>query len=388
MFLHCFKYTLKTLLKSKMLIFWTFAFPIILATFFNMAFANIENSEQLDLINLAIVDNNLENNQNYLEPIKTLSDKNNENRLFKTQYVSLKKAQQLLQQNKISGYLVFENDDIQLNINTNGINQSIIKNVIEEIRQTNQITNTLVTNKIKNTPNLDYQQIYHQVQTTIENSQNINLEDISNPNLSYMMIEFYSLIAMTCMYGAILTMASINQNLANMSNNGKRIMISPINKSKVIISSLLSSYLVQIVGVLLLFAYSIFVLKVDFGDNLQLTALLTTLGCLAGLSFGLMVATTLKVKENTKTGIIIALTMLGSFLAGMMGVTMKYVVDKNMPLINWINPVNMICDGLYALYYYDTLARYWFNIISIVIFVVIMVLIAFYSLRRQRYDSI
>lgn len=388
MFLHCFKYTLKTLLKSKMLIFWTFAFPIILATFFNMAFANIENSEQLDLINLAIVDNNLDNNQNYLEPIKTLSDKNNENRLFKTQYVSLKKAQQLLQQNKISGYLVFENDDIQLNINTNGIDQSIIKNVIEEIRQTNQITNTLVANKIKSTPNPDYQQIYHQVQTIIENSQNINLEDISNPNLSYMMIEFYSLIAMTCMYGAILTMASINQNLANMSNNGKRIMISPINKSKVIISSLLSSYLVQLVGVLLLFAYSIFVLKVDFGDNLQLTALLTALGCLAGLSFGLMVATTLKVKENTKTGIIIALTMLGSFLAGMMGVTMKYVVDKNMPLINWINPVNMICDGLYALYYYDTLARYWFNIISIVIFVVIMVLIAFYSLRRQRYDSI
>lgn len=388
MFLHCFKYTLKTLLKSKMLIFWTFAFPIILATFFNMAFANIENSEQLDLINLAIVDNNLDNNQNYLEPIKTLSDKNNENRLFKTQYVSLKKAQQLLQQNKISGYLVFENDDIQLNINTNGIDQSIIKNVIEEIRQTNQITNTLVANKIKSTPNPDYQQIYHQVQTIIENSQNINLEDISNPNLSYMMIEFYSLIAMTCMYGAILTMASINQNLANMSNNGKRIMISPINKSKVIISSLLSSYLVQLVGVLLLFAYSIFVLKVDFGDNLQLTALLTVLGCLAGLSFGLMVATTLKVKENTKTGIIIALTMLGSFLAGMMGVTMKYVVDKNMPLINWINPVNMICDGLYALYYYDTLARYWFNIISIVIFVVIMVLIAFYSLRRQRYDSI
>lgn len=133
-----------------MLIFWTFAFPIILATFFNMAFANIENSEQLDLINLAIVDNNLDNNQNYLEPIKTLSDKNNENRLFKTQYVSLKKAQQLLQQNKISGYLVFENNDIQLNINTNGIDQSIIKNVIEEIRQTNQITNTLVANKTKN----------------------------------------------------------------------------------------------------------------------------------------------------------------------------------------------------------------------------------------------
>ena len=54
---HNFKYALKTLFKNKMLIFWTFAFPIILGTFFNMAFSNIENSEKLDIIDIAIVNN-------------------------------------------------------------------------------------------------------------------------------------------------------------------------------------------------------------------------------------------------------------------------------------------------------------------------------------------
>ena len=49
MFIHNFKYILKALFKNKMLIFWTFAFPIILGTFFNMAFSNIENSEKLDV---------------------------------------------------------------------------------------------------------------------------------------------------------------------------------------------------------------------------------------------------------------------------------------------------------------------------------------------------
>ena len=57
MFTHNFKYTLKTLLKNRMLIFWTFAFPIILGTLFNMAFSNIENSEKLDIINIAIIEN-------------------------------------------------------------------------------------------------------------------------------------------------------------------------------------------------------------------------------------------------------------------------------------------------------------------------------------------
>lgn len=47
MFIHNFIYSFKTLFKNKALIFWTFAFPIILGTFFNMAFSNIENSEKL-----------------------------------------------------------------------------------------------------------------------------------------------------------------------------------------------------------------------------------------------------------------------------------------------------------------------------------------------------
>ena len=41
MFIHNFKYTFKTLLKNKALIFWSFAFPIILGTLFNMAFSDL-----------------------------------------------------------------------------------------------------------------------------------------------------------------------------------------------------------------------------------------------------------------------------------------------------------------------------------------------------------
>lgn len=49
MFIHNLKYTIQSLLKNKTLIFWTFAFSIILSTFFYMAFSNIENDEKLQL---------------------------------------------------------------------------------------------------------------------------------------------------------------------------------------------------------------------------------------------------------------------------------------------------------------------------------------------------
>lgn len=67
---------------------------------------------------------------------------------------------------------------------------------------------------------------------------------------------------------------------------------------------------------------------------------------------------------------------------------MKYIIDKNIPIINKINPASMITDGFYSLYYYDTLDRYFFNIVSLLIFASIAIVISYISLRRQKYDSI
>ena len=104
--------------------------------------------------------------------------------------------------------------------------------------------------------------------------------------------------------------------------------------------------------------------------------------------FGVAIATLIKVNENTKIGILIGVTMLGCFLSGMMGITMKYLIDKNLPVLNKINPASMITDGFYALYYYETPERFYFNIISLLIFSALMIFISLQGLRRQKYDSI
>ena len=80
--------------------------------------------------------------------------------------------------------------------------------------------------------------------------------------------------------------------------------------------------------------------------------------------------------------------MFGCFLSGMMGITMKYLIDKNAPIINKLNPVAMITDGFYSLYYYETLDRFIFNIISLIILSITLLFISYLSLRRQNYDSI
>lgn len=394
MLLHNFKYSFKTLFKNKMLIFWTFAFPIILGTFFNMAFSDIEKNEQLKIIDIAIVETNeFENNEIFKKVFDDLSNSNSSNQLFNTEYVSLDEAQELLKDNKITGYLLLK-DVPEIITNTSGINETVFKYVVEEISQNESMIENVVSSKFnKMNPLIDtnyeafYQSIYNEAILMIsENSANI--KDISNNNLSYTMIEFYTLIAMACLYGGILGMVSINQNLPNMSSTGKRVGVSPVSKGKLIFSSVLASYLVQLIGLALLFLCTIFVLKVDYGTNILYVIILALTGSLAGLTLGIAISTLFKINENTKTGIVISITMLGCFLSGMMGITMKYVIDKNIPIINKLNPANMITDGFYSLYYYDTYDRFYFNIISLLIFSIIMITLSIISLRRQKYDSI
>lgn len=394
MFINNFKYSFKVLIRNKGLIFWTFAFPILLGLFFYLAFSDIENKENFKQIDIAVIENKeFQNDEFYKEAIKELSDKNNSSRIFNTKYVSKKDAEEKLKNKKISGYLEFTNDNVNITVNSSGVNETIIKYVVSELKSDKKIMNDLVRREVIKSKNnsydkiINYEEIYNNV-IKILNEDNVKLNNISNKNLSYTMIEYYALIAMACLYGSMLSMYITNFKLANMNSVGKRTSLSPTSKTKLLLSSLLSSYLVQLIGLILLFIFTIFVIKVDYGNNLPLVIALSLVGSLSGLTLGVFVASKFKVSEGSKIGILISVIMLGSFLSGMMGITMKYVIDKNIPIINKLNPVNMITDGLYSLYYYNTLDRYYFNIISLVIFSIIMMILSINSLRRQKYDSI
>ena len=389
MFWHNFKYTFKTLLRNRPLIFWTFAFPIILGTFFNMAFKDITKNEKLTTIDIAIINNdNFNNNEIYKEAIKELSE--GTNKLFNTTYATKEEAEELLDKKKIKGYIELE-ENTKIICKNNGIDETIIKYVTEEIDQKSNMIKNLseieIQNQIQNgNYDIDYNKITEEIKELMNNDTNI--KNVSSNNLDYVMIEFYTLIAMSALYGGMIGMYSVNQKLPNMSNIGKRISTSPLKKKTIIFSSLLAGYIVQLIGLGLLFTYTIFVIKVDYGNNIPLIVLLALVGSLTGLSLGLATGSIIKSKEGTKIGIVLAITMTGCFLSGMMGITMKYIVDKNIPIINKLNPAALITDGFYSLYYYDTLDRYWTNIMSLGIISIILLVISINSLRRQKYDNI
>lgn len=391
MFYHNLKYSLKTLFRDKGLIFWTFAFPILLGLFFNLAFSDIEKSETLDVIDIAIINNyEYQNNTIIKEAFKELGSSTSNNQLFNIKYVDIDEANKLLDDNKIEGYILLENNDKKIVVKENGVNATVIKSVVDELSTNEKIINELVKDELSTNTDKDISKIYENVYKKAQNlmTKDNNITDISSKNLSYTVIEFYTLIAMSCLYGGTIGLVAISNNLANMSDKAKRKSISPTSKSSMLLSSLLASYIVQIIGVTLLLLFLYLILKIDFGTNPLFVIVLTLSGSLAGLTTGVFIGTVLKCNESVKTGIIIAITMFFCCLAGMMGITLKYVIDTNVPILNIINPANMITDGFYSLYYYETLDRFWFNILSLLIFSLVLSVISYKTLRRQKYDNI
>jgi ABC-type multidrug transport system, permease component len=378
MFAHIFSYRLRCLLRDKETIFWTMLFPIILATFFNMAFSNLNNQEAFKSIDIAVVDDaGYQNNHSFktaLEGASTGSDK-----LFNLQAVQKDKAEQLLADNKVKGYITVASD-IKLTVANSGISESIIKSFIDSYSQTSSALNTIISENPQNA-----QSVLKDISSRKEYTKEVSGTAAAPNNvLNY----FYSLIAMACLYGSFLGNREVTDIQANLSTLGARVNIAPVHKLKAFIYSMSAALLISFTELLLLLAYLHFGLKIDFGSKTGLVIFTAFIGCLTGITFGAFVSSLVKKGEGIKIAIQLGVTMTGSFLAGMMYQNMKYIVQKNVPILSFLNPVNLVTDAFYCLYYYDGLTRYAYNIASLCGFIVIFSMGTYLMIRRRKYASL
>ncbi len=173
------------------------------------------------------------------------------------------------------------------------------------------------------------------------------------------LIYFYTVIAMACLYGGFLGMKEIHAIQADLSPQAARVNVAPTHKIKTFLSSISAASLVQLMSIFLLLLYLAFVVKVDFGSSIIYIIVLCISACIMGVSFGAMISSLLKGGEGIKTAFLIGTTMTLSFLAGMMQVSVKYAVTSAVPAMAFLNPVNVITDAFYSLYYYQTHTRFF-----------------------------
>lgn len=375
MFFHIYLYRLKCITRDKQNVFWTLLFPIILATLFHMAFFNLSNAESFTQIKVAVIDNNeLKENTAFIEAIQSVAD------LFDVTYVSKADADKFLEDGTIEGYIHFDNG-LKLIVKESGINETIIKGFLDDFAQT---TSTIVTILNEN-PAAVQNGLFDSVSDREDYLRAVSAGR-SEPNtvVNY----FYTLIAMTCLYGSFSGLKEVTALQGNLSSQGARMNLTPVHKARMIIASMSAAITFQMLVIFILLAYLVLILKVSFGNQVGYIVLTSLISTITGISYGTFISSTNHKGEGVKVAILIGTSMIMSFLAGMMYDKMKYIIHTKAPILAYLNPANLITDSFYALYYYDTHTRFFINIALLSGYSIVFGAITYLALRRQRYASI
>lgn len=379
MFWNIYSKRLLSSIRNKDQLIWIWAFPLIMSTLFYFCLSAVSQSDNLEPVPVGVItDTAYEENQMFSQVLEQVGS--GEDAILKvTEYAQRDKADSALEKGDIDGYILIRENTPQLVVKQDGMNQTILKSFLDRYVQTEGNIRAIM----EKNPGyaLDLEEIMGGDTLTEEIS-------LSSQPYSPVINFYYALIAMVCMYGGMQGLTSITYLQGNLSALGARRMMAPLGRIRVIFYDLLASATVHMMSLLFLLFYITVILRVDFGDRLPLLVLTCLAGTILGVAFGTVVSCLSKLGENMKVGILVSITMVCCFGAGMMVSGMKYIVDQNMPIISWLNPAARISDAFYCLYYFDDYQRYGQNIAVILAMAAGMFLLSAFSLRRQNYESI
>ena len=376
MFLHNFLYEIKSSLRVRDLIFWLILFPMILGTFFKIAFGDLyEKQTKVSAIPTAIVET--EQNDIFRSVVESVSE--GDEPLLKAEFLSEDEALKKLGNDEIKG-IIYTGDTITLTVAGDGVEQSVLKLFIEQyMTREKVITDTLASDPSK-------------TQTVIAAlSEEINTSDeakLTEGNLDFYIQYFYNLIAMVAMYGSVTGLHVAMGQQANLSELGARKNCSATPKSVGILASLAGTWVVQSICMIICVSFTAFVLKVDYGDKLPFVYIAAVCGGILGVSFGFFIGSVGKMKQGAKVGICMSVSMALCFLSGLMVGNMKPIMAEKAPWFNNINPAALVTDSISALNLYSGYRVFITKVVTMLVISLIFYVLGLLMVRRRKYASL
>ena len=359
MLLRSIKESIKLSLRTKEILVWTMIFPILLSTLFYFAFGKLDEADQINLIPVAVVEDEAYQAEPVLDTLLQILSEGEDAMLTLKFCENEEAALQLLEEGEVDGCIKIQENEPILVVKEDGINQTILRQILNQYIQNAYSTTSMV----------------EQVSLTRSNPSNV---------LGF----FYSLLGMVCLFGSFHGNTAVIRLQANQSALGARRCISPRKYTVEMLGSVIGSILVHVISVWITLAFQGFVLQIDFGGRLPLALIGCTSGAIVGVAVGVFMGSFPQLSANAKTGLSVAVSLILSYLAGLMMGGVNYWVHQNMPLLSWINPAARLVDALQSLYYFDSLSAFWLNNALLLVFAIVFFLLSVLRLRRYQYESI
>lgn len=367
--LHLYKFNLLQNLRRYDTIFWPLLFPIILGTLFYVSFWD-GSMDKMNPVPVAVVGDENSIFNSFLEELDgtTLSLSRMEE----------EEAREALTEGEIDG-IFFSREQPALTVSGVLLNESILETLLETYVQNEALIRSIGEKSALGMISAlgavsDYQDMVEQVSAGGRTMNNA---------ITY----FFALIGMACLFGAFMGMASAMNLRADQSALAVRRSIIPVNRFKMVASEMLAAFTIQFLCVCVVLLYLRFILGISFGPQWPFLLPVCALGSMTGVAFGIFIGT-LRMPEGPKDGILVGVSLLMSFFAGLMVGGMKDIIEHYFPILNRINPAALISDAFYSMSVYENWNRYCISLVLLAVITVLLTLCSFLKLRRERYDSL
>ena len=360
------------MLKNKTALIWTLLFPMVLGTFMHLAFGSLDEDMLFHVIPVAIV------KQQENKAFETMLEQLSKEKMLEVNYLSEQEAKVAMEE-EIVGSIIYIEEEIRLLVSDNSYESSIVKTIVEEYKKQELVFLDIIT---------VYPEKLEQAMENFASEQLFFIKKItSTGNQNEYTNYFYAIFAMSCLFACFGASEKIGNLQANVSALGMRRCVSPKSKVSTIIAEFLSMLGWQFFVEVITLIYFIF-LGIDFGDKyIQMLGIFLFGSCI-GIAIGIIIGSFSKLSETTKSGFCILISMVLSVLADLVAHGIKDYIEHTIPVLNRINPAALIVDSFYALNIYDTYDRYIRNMATLGGMTVVLLLISFFILRRNRYASV
>lgn len=366
--------------RAREMLIWTWIFPILLSTLFYFAFSNLDADMQFSPAKAAVIQNTTYTQQTpFRQTLESVSEAGDDQLIDLTVVATVQQADELLKKGEIAGYIT-PGATPKLTVKENGFDQSVLKSFLDTYQQqASAILHILETDPgalregvLQNAGNGAYTQ-----SVNLAGSQSVE-------SIPY----YFALMALISLYGGFQGLETVSHLQANLSPLGARQSVAPVKKFKMILYDSLGGLTVHFASMLVVLLYITLLLGKNFSRNLLYFIPICLLGGLVGFAMGAMVSAMNKRSDKFKSGLIVTVSLICSFLAGLMVQGINYTVASSAPVVAWINPAARIADAFYRIYFYGASPMFFLDLTVLAAMAFAFFGVAALFLRRQKYESI
>lgn len=442
-----FKATVRTLLLTPSAVVWTLIFPIVLATVFNFMFEPMRSTGSVEAVDVAVVADDAWEDSPFSQVVDTLSEAD-EPLLAVHPVATEQEARELIAEGSVAGAYIVDAAGNEGNAEQSGsdeldavdaagpadaagaasgsgtaagssdvstvtssagstgapriilapagsgtgsdasydVNRAILESVATSYLQSEALIEELAT----------HDPVALSDPTTIENALGLGVSvrevSLTHAQPDSMVRFYYALLGMASIFAAQLAGESVWHLQSTSSAAGARRTVSSTSRMRLLIPTIGACWAVSTTFLAIAFGYICLTAHIDFSGREGLCLVGIAAASLLSCGIGALVgALPGRMGSDSRRGILMALTCLLSLFAGLYGEPTMELADtiaQALPAATWLNPVCLIRDLFYTVYYYDTLVPFSLRLAACAGIAAVLLAVSAACMRRSAHEHL